>query len=63
MIFQTGGLYRCKTGFSDLQNVATNYCVVGQTLSWDCPFNSRISNQFNLVSKALENIIRAYFTL
>jgi hypothetical protein len=30
MIFQTGGS-RCKTGFSDLQNVATNCCFVQRT--------------------------------
>jgi hypothetical protein len=29
----------------------------GTSLSWDCPFNSRKSKQFNLVSKALENMI------
>jgi hypothetical protein len=34
-----------------------------QTLSWDCPFSSRKSKQFNLVSKALENMIRASYTL
>jgi hypothetical protein len=33
------------------------------TLSWDCPFNSRISKQFNIGSKALENMIRAYCSL
>jgi hypothetical protein len=33
-----------------------------QTLSWDCPFNSKKSKQFNLVSKALENMIRVYYT-
>jgi hypothetical protein len=30
---------------------------------WDCPFNRRKSKQFNLVSKARENMIRAYYTL
>jgi hypothetical protein len=34
-----------------------------QTLSWDCPFNTRKSKQFNLVSKTLENMIRAYYNL
>jgi hypothetical protein len=34
-----------------------------QTLLWDCPFNTRKSKQFNLVRKALENMIRAYYTL
>jgi hypothetical protein len=34
-----------------------------QTLSWDCPFNTRKPKQFNLVSKALENMIRVYYTL
>jgi hypothetical protein len=34
-----------------------------QTLSWDCPFNTQKSKQFNLVSKAIENIIRANYTL
>jgi hypothetical protein len=29
----------------------------------DCPFNSRKSKQFNLVSKALQNMIRVYNTL
>jgi hypothetical protein len=28
-----------------------------------CPFNSRKSKQFNLGSKALENMTRAYYTL
>jgi hypothetical protein len=31
-----------------------------QTLSWDCSFNRQKSKQFNLVNKALENMIRAY---
>jgi hypothetical protein len=30
MIFKQVGS-RCKTGFSDLQHVATNYCVVQRT--------------------------------
>jgi hypothetical protein len=34
-----------------------------KTSSWDCPFNTRKSKQLNLVSKALENMIRAYYTL
>jgi hypothetical protein len=34
-----------------------------QILSWDCPLKSRKSKQFNFVNKALENIIRAYYTL
>jgi hypothetical protein len=34
-----------------------------QTLLWGCPFNTRKSKQFNLVSKALVNMIRAYYTL
>jgi hypothetical protein len=32
-----------------------------QTLSWDCPFNTQKSKQFNLVSKAPENMIRDYY--
>jgi hypothetical protein len=34
-----------------------------QTLSWDCPYNTRKCKQFNLVNKALENMIRAYYTI
>jgi hypothetical protein len=64
---------RCKSGFSDLQSVAKNYCVVQRepqnisktnfTVSWDCPFNSGKSKQLNLESKALEDINRAYYNL
>jgi hypothetical protein len=28
MILQAGGVLDVKTGFSDLQNVAKNYCVI-----------------------------------
>jgi hypothetical protein len=37
--------------------------LLRQILSCDGPFNSRKSKQFNLVSKALENMIRAFYTL
>jgi hypothetical protein len=37
--------------------------LLRQILSWDCPFNTWKSKQFNLVSKALENMIRAYYIL
>jgi hypothetical protein len=37
--------------------------LLRQTLSWDCPFNSRKSKTFNLGIKVLENMIRAYCTL
>jgi hypothetical protein len=71
MIFQTCGA-RCKTGFSDLQNVAINFCIVQRSatkfckehaLSWDCLFDSRKSKPFNLASKGIEYTNSAYFNL
>jgi hypothetical protein len=60
VIFKQGG-FRCKTGFSDLQNVAASYngshkILQRQTFSCDFPFNSGKSKQLNLESKALEDI-------
>jgi hypothetical protein len=69
MIFQTGGALGVKTVSlicKMLPQTAASYSgshkiLQRQTLSW--PFNTRKSKQFNLVSKALENMIRAYYTL
>jgi hypothetical protein len=52
MLIQTAALYS-----------GSHKILQRQTLSWDCPFNTRKSKRFNLVSKALENMIRAYYTL
>jgi hypothetical protein len=54
MLLQTAASY---SGYPPTKNLQR------QTLSWDCPFNSRQSKQFNLDSKVLEYINRAYYNL
>jgi hypothetical protein len=71
MIFQTGGALGvnpvsliCKMLPQTTASYSGSHKILQrQTLSWDCPFNIRKSKQFNFVSKALENMIRAYYTL
>jgi hypothetical protein len=65
MIFQTGGS-RCKTGFSDLQNVATKLrrsTAVATKFCKDKLYPGTVPLTVELVSKALENMIRAYYIL
>jgi hypothetical protein len=50
MLLQTAALYSGSHKISQRQ-----------TLSVDCPFNSRKSNQLNLESKVLEDLNRAYY--
>jgi hypothetical protein len=71
MIFQTGGALGvkpvsliCKMLPQTTASYSGSYKILQrQTLSWDCPFNTRKSIQFNLESKALENMIGAHYTL
>jgi hypothetical protein len=60
MIFQTWGLSMFR--FIWFAKCCHKLFQI-QTLSWDWPFNSRKSKQFNLVSKAQENMIMVYYTL
>jgi hypothetical protein len=72
MIFQTGvstvDVKPVSLIFKMLQKATASYrgshkILQRQTFLWDCPFNTRNSKRFNLVSNAQENMIRVYYTL
>jgi hypothetical protein len=71
MIFQTGGALGLKPVSLICKMLPQTAALSSgslkilqrQTLPCNCPFNTRKYKQFNLVSKDLENMIRAYYTL